>query len=108
MGNILTQAQYLFSEVIVLLDEGKSITIEEFEEKMDNGTIIEFIGEKYGFKNLNSTPENQNIIKQELSALYVSENEAQKKCISNNGFVYLLSCLFEIVQSEAFDYKMNL
>lgn len=107
MTDIEYQAKYFISEILILLDEGKSITIQKFEEEMDEGNIIEFIGKNYGFKNQNSIPENQDKLKVALADMYVSESEGRNKRITNNGLVYLLDCLINIIANELFDYKMN-
>lgn len=107
MTDLLTQANIFVSEILILLDQGESITIEEFVEKIENKDLIRFIGQKFGYKNANSTPQNQQKLEDELAKIYVSENEAYNRNISNNGLVYLLDCLFSIVHREAYDYKWN-
>ncbi len=107
MHNIISQATCLISEILILIDQGEKVSIQKFEEEMDNGTIIEFIKENYGFKNINSIDSNQNLIKERLKEQFVSESKAKEKYITNNGLVYLVDCLVGIIENEAFDYKWN-
>ena len=105
--DIFSQINFFRLEIMYLLDQGKFISVEELENISDNGDIVEYIGKKYGFKNINSTPENQRLLKERLKDYYISEGDAKKYCIENNGFVYLLHILFELIINDAYDYKLN-
>ncbi len=105
--DILSQINFFGLEIMHLLDQGKSMSVEEFEAISDNEDIVEYIGRTYGFKNLNSTPDNQRLLKERLKEIYISEGEARKSNIENNGLVYLLSILFDMAIRDAYDYKWN-
>lgn len=107
MKNLLFQISTFQSEIAILLDKGTKISIEEFENINDSSDIVDYIGNTFGFKNINSTPENQDLLKAKLKETYISESEARKKTITNNGLVYLMDILFQIILNEAYDYKWN-
>lgn len=107
MKDLLFQISTFQSEIVRLLDEGKTISIEEFENISDSNDIVDYIGNTFGFKNINSKPENQDLLKAKLNETYISEGEAQKRAITNNGLVYLMDILFGIILNEAYDYKWN-
>lgn len=107
MKNLLFQISTFQSEIAILLDEGKKISIEEFENINASSDIVDYIGNTFGFKNINSTPENQDLLKATLKETYISESETGKKTITNNGLVYLMDILFQIILNEAYDYKWN-
>ncbi len=108
MSDLIFQVHLFASEILILIDQGKCISLTEFEQIMDEKRIVQYIEEEYGFKNRNSTPENQKLVQQYLNeTVYVSENEAYKIGIENNGFVYLLSVLMDFLERTAYDYKWN-
>lgn len=108
MGDLLSQINFFRMEILALLDQGVSISIDELEKIHDNGDIVDYIGDHYKFKFINSTPDNQNLLKEKLSELYISVGDAQKYLIENNGLIYLLHILCEIFSSEAHDYLFML
>lgn len=105
--DIFSQINFFRLEILYLLDQGKVISVKELENISDNGDIVEYIGETYGFKYQESTPDNQRLLKEKLKDYYISEGDARKYCIENNGFVYLLHILFELLINDAYDYKWN-
>lgn len=103
MSDIAFEIEVFKSEIIFLLDQGKSISVEEIENISDNEDIVEYIGKKYGFRNINSTPENQKLLKAKLKGIYISEQKARDNGIKNNGLVYLLDILFEMMNTERYE-----
>lgn len=103
MGDIAFEIEVFKSEIIILLDQGESISVEELENISDKEDIVEYIGKKYGFKNINSTPENQKLLKAKLKDIYISEQKARDSGIENNGLIYLLDILFEMMNTERFE-----
>lgn len=105
--DIFSQINFFRLEIMYLLDQGKSISVEELENISDNGDIVEYIGKTYGFKYRDSIPDNLRLLRKRLKDYYISEEDARKYCIENNGFVYLLHILFELIIHDAYDYKWN-
>lgn len=102
MCTLASQIQYFSSELLSMIDAGKEISVIDFVEKMENGSIVDFIHKECPKKNKNFSPNNAAALKFALQNLYVSENEAYTKRIENNGLVYLVSCLMELLQQELF------
>ena len=105
--DIITQIAIFYSEIIRLIDEKKKITIEDLENASDSDNIVDYIKTKFGFQNIDSKPENQNLLKEMLENSYISENEAHKYQVSDNGLVYLAAILFNTIRERCFDYKWN-
>lgn len=105
--DIFSQINFFRLEIMYLLDQGKLISIEELEKISDEGDIVEYIGKTYGFKYRESIPDNQCLLRERLKEFYISEGDARKYCIENNGFVYLLHILFELLINDAYDYKWS-
>lgn len=107
MNDLLFQVSIFQSEIAILLDQGKTISIEQLEAIHDSNDIVDYIGKQFGFQNINSTQNNQNLLKATLKEVYISEGEAKKHSLNNNGLVYLMHILFDIVLQKAYDYKWN-
>lgn len=103
MSNLAFEIGVFKSEILFLLDQGKSISVEELENISDNEDIVEYIGKEYGFRNVNSTPENQKLLKAKLKDIYISEQKARDNGIENNGLIYLFDILFEMLSIERFE-----
>lgn len=104
----ITQLDIFYSEIMRLIDEGNQIPIEELEKICTENNIIDYIGTKFGFKDVRSLPQNQNLLKEKLNNLCISENDVHKRQISKNGLVYLAVYLFDILREEYFDCKWNI
>lgn len=105
MASLEHQIQYFASEVLNMLDSGAELSIETFVEKMENKTIIDYVHTHCPHKNFYFSPENAITLKEALGNMYVSENEGYKKRIENNGLIYLLACLMELLEQMLFEYK---
>lgn len=103
----ITQVAIFYSEIMRLIDQGETISIDELEVQYDKNNIVDYIGKEFGFKNANSIPENQNELKEKIQTQYISKQSAENQCITNNGLVYLATILFEIVRKEYFDNRWN-
>ena len=73
MKDLLFQISTFQSEIVRLLDEGKIISIEKLENISDSNDIVDYIDNTFGFKNINSKPENQDLLKAKLNEKYISE-----------------------------------
>ena len=104
----ITQLDIFYSEIMCLIDEGNQIPIEELEKICTENNIIDYIGTKFGFKNVRSLPQNQNLLKEKLNNLCISENDVHKRQISKNGLVYLAVYLFDILRGEYFNCKWDI
>ena len=102
MSLLYSQIQYFSSELLNMLDAGAKISIDDFIDMMDNGSIINYVHQNCPHKNINFSPENANELKSALAEFDVREGRAYEKCIENNGLVYLVDCLMEILQHELF------
>ena len=107
MYTLASQIQYFSSELLNMIDAGKELSVADFVEKMDDGSIVDFIHAECPTKNINFSPANAALLKSALQNLYVSETEADKKCIKNSGLIYLVSCLMELLQSELFELSCS-
>jgi len=76
----------------------------DFIDKMEDGSIVDYIHDSCPHKNINFFPSEANLLKAALQNLDVSENKAYEKRIENNGLIYLLACLMELLQNELFEY----
>lgn len=85
--------KFLFiTELLHLIDSGKSITIEDASAHMEKGDIFEFINTSCGYDNINVKTDMAKDINSALER-EVSENEATKRGIEKNGLIYVLSIL---------------
>ncbi len=107
MSKLEHQIQYFSSEVLNMLDSGATLSIEDFVQKMEDGTIVEYVHDNCPHKNYNFVPSEATLLKDALQDIYVSENEAYKKCLENNGLLYLVDCLMELLQRELFLYHCS-
>lgn len=100
MDRLEHQIQYFSSEVLSMLDIGAVLSVEDFVQKMEDGTIVEYVHDNCPHKNYNFVISEATLLKDALQNIYVSENEAYNKCIEANGLLYLVDCLMELLQHE--------
>ena len=103
MSTLQEQIQSFSMEVLELLDTDAVLSIDDFIEKMDDGSIVDFIHNSCPIKNINFNPDTATLLRSALKDLYVSENEARNRGITNNGLVYLVNCLMELLHKEWFE-----
>lgn len=105
--NEISQIQFFVTELLSITDRGEMISIHQLEELADEHKIVEYIRDNFGLKNPEFTPENQLAIKKLVDNIYISEQDAQKYIIHNNGLTYLIAKLVERLGGIAYDYKWN-
>lgn len=82
-------------ELIWMVDEGQTLSIEEVCNHVEAGNIVQYIKNSCGFKNINITVDNVKDVNSILAERYVSEREAQNQGIKNNGLLYLLNLIID-------------
>lgn len=96
-----TEYVALVWELCHMLDEGKSISLQETENNWDN--IIEYIKEKYGFCGVHSKGVNWSMVQEQLSNQGMSKTTAKDSGVDRNGLVYLLWVIWGIKELESLD-----
>lgn len=87
------QCAMFAKEILRMIDEGESITIEDACHYIEDGKIVEFVNEQVGFKNINVTVETVSKVNQVLAGVCVSANKACENGIENNGLVYIVNII---------------
>ncbi len=82
---IFGQLAWFAYELLRMIDEGQTASISDVCENIEHGTITQFIYTHCGFKNVNVTLESIADVNGVLARKYVSENEANKWGVDNNG-----------------------
>lgn len=95
-------------ELIRMVDEGQTLSIEEVCNHVESGNIVQYIKSSCGFKNVNITVDNVKAVNSILAERYVSEREAQNQGIANNGLLYLLNLIIDFNDRILYDIKLNL
>ena len=104
---IFGQLNYFAGELLRMIDEGQTVSIEEVCDNIEKGTIVQFIKTKCGFKNLNVTVESVNKVNDVLKNIYVSDNEARNMGINNNGLVYITRLIIDDLNGLIYDMEFN-
>lgn len=105
--NEISQVQFFIAELLGMIDRGERISIQQLEKLADEHNIINYIRGTFGFKNSEFTSEIQSAVSILIDDLYISEQDAQKYMISNNGLAYLAAKFVESLSLIAFDNKCN-
>lgn len=96
------------TEILYLIDEGKSVSVEVICEQIENGTIVNYVKNTFKFKNSNSS---SLIIDADVNAIfknkYVSKREAEKYFVSKNGLIYVIHLVLEDLNEALFNMKFN-
>jgi hypothetical protein len=103
---IFGQLNYFAGELLRMIDEGQTVSIEDVCDNIEKGTIVQFIKTRCGFKNLNVTVESVKGVNDILKNKYVSDNEAQNMGI-NNGLVYIMRLIIDDLNGLLYDMKWN-
>jgi hypothetical protein len=101
---IFGQLNYFAGELLRMIDEGQTVSIEDVCDNIEKGTIVQFIKTRCGFKNLNVTVESVKGVNDILKNKYVSDNEAQNMGI-NNGLVYIMRLIIDDLNGLLYDMK---
>lgn len=106
MNNIVLAVQYFSSEVLLMIDAGITINMDEFVQRVEDDTIIDYVHELCPHKNINISPENMNVLRSALCNMDISLNGGRDRRIETNGLVYLESCLMDILINELYDASL--
>lgn len=83
--DIIGQVRLVIGELLILIDEGKSVSVAEIEAAADQNNVYEFIEQKFGFKNAEFRNGDQELVKNYLNQeVYISEAKANEVAIQNN------------------------
>ena len=89
------------------MDEKQEISIEDVCNYIENGTIVQFIKTKCGFKNINVTVDSVKDVNYILQNKDVSVNKAQNMGINNNGLAYITGLIIEDLNGLLYDMELN-
>ena len=104
---VFAQMNMFGGELMRMIDEGQKLSVEEVCDHIENGDIVEYVKAKCGFKNINVTVEGIKAVNAVLKNIYVSENEARKVGIENNGLIYLLWLINDDTNRLLYNMKFN-
>ena len=107
MNNLIPEIQYLSSEVLLMLDAGLHISIDEFVNKMNDGTIIDYVHNLSPYKNSNVDLDKMDDLRSALKDVDVSSNGGMIKRIETNGLVYFESCLIDILLDKLSNFMLS-
>lgn len=104
---IFAQLSFFAKEVLRMIDEGASATIEDVCDNIERGKTFEFLQTRFGFKNINVTAKAMPDINNALKFYYVSENKAANEGLNNNGLLYLVNIVLEDLNQLLYNMKHN-
>lgn len=102
MDTLLIQIMFFSSEVLCLIDAGAILSMDNSVEKMNDGSIVDYVHSKCPSPNVNFKPSEAALLKSALQNLYTSKSDAYTKGIENNGLIYLIDCLMQLMQEDFF------
>lgn len=95
------------SELLLLLVNEKNEEVEKICEEIEAGTITNYFYNKYSFKNINSSLEAFADVNSIMKSKYVSQKEAENRCLEQNGIAYLIQLIWDDVSKNLYDMKFN-
>jgi len=95
------------SELLLLLEDNKNEKIEIVCDQIEKGNIVNYIQEKYDFKNINSSLEAFVDVNTIMKKIYVSEQDANSKGFERNGIAYIIKLILDDINKNLFDMKFN-
>lgn len=104
---IFAQLGLFAGELLRMVDEGQTISIDEVCDNIENGTIVEFIKTRCGFKNLNVTIDSVRAVNLILKEKCVGEHEARNYGLNNNGLIYIARLIIDDLTGLLYDIKFN-
>ncbi|MFR2528083.1 MAG: hypothetical protein ACLS9F_10545 [Clostridium paraputrificum] len=96
----------IFSHLLIyLVDSGKKETLEVIEDKQKE--IVKYIIDKYNdgqpmYRNVNVQD-----VQRIVSEQWISVSKSKEMGIDNNGLLYLLSIIIDIMGDKLFTYESN-
>ena len=94
-------------EILRIIDEGQTVTLEDVCKNIESGTIVEFVYTNCGFKNVNISLKTLSDVNGFLQNKYVSEHEAYNRGINNNGLVFIVHLIVEDFSSLLYNMHWN-
>ncbi len=104
---VFAQMNMFVGELMRMIDEGQNLSVEDVCDHIEAGDIVEYVKTMCGFKNINVSVDNVKATNDVLKNFYVSENEARKVGIENNGLIYLLWLINEDTNRLLYNMKFN-
>lgn len=102
IGDYYFKTTYFMKEILFLLDKNNTESISDIEKQFDKHNIVQYVFSKYGFKNVYITKDDIPAVQGFLDGIdiCVSEEDAHKRGIINNGLVYLVYIITERFSKE--------
>lgn len=97
----------LARELLRMIDEGQSLPINVVCNSIENGSIVQVIATKCGFKNINVSPDTIPDVNALLKEKYASENEARNRGINKNGLVFIVYLIIDDLAGLLYQLKFN-
>lgn len=96
-------------ELLLLLVDGEKEDVEIICNEIEQGTIINYFYEKYGFKDINNINNINNLVDVNniMKMKYVSNRNAENQGLSKNGIVYLIELILHDLVSTLYNLKSN-
>ena len=104
---IFAQLGFFAKELLRMIDEGQSLPIDTVCNSIENGSIVQLIATKCGFKNINVSPDTIPDVNGILKEKYVSKNEARDRGINNNGLIFIVHLIIEDLTALLYNLKFN-
>lgn len=95
------------TEILYLIEKGEVVSVEQVCNQIEDGAIVNFINNTFGFKNMNTKFESITDVNEMLKAFYVSEQDAEKRLVNKNGLVYIMHLILEDLNTVLYDMKFN-
>jgi hypothetical protein len=103
---------YLAFELTNLLDDGLVVDIDEVRQRLDDGTVLDWLQEQFGGDPHNFDPslysdEERRIVVGALNNIAVAVDARRKFGVENNGLTLLLALAIQAVQvgPEEYEYE---
>lgn len=101
------QLREFSNELLRMIDEGQSLPINVVCDSIDNGSIVQVIAKKCGFKNINVSPYTIPDVNAILKEKYVSENEARNRGIDKNGLIFIVLLIVDHLTNLLYQLEFN-
>ena len=103
---------YLAFELTHLLDGGVVVDIDETRERLDDGTALDwleerFAGEPHHFDPSLYSPEEREIVVRSLANVALAVNARKKFGVEKNGIALLLACAIQVIQGGPEEYEQE-
>lgn len=106
-GSQFAQMNMFGRELLRMIDEGQSLSIEDVCVHIENRNIVEYVKRTCGFKNVNISVNNIKDVNEILAEKVVGQNEAKCQGITKNGLIYLVNLIIEDSDLLLNNMKLN-